>query len=218
MPKKTNKTSHVLNLITNGAGPEETKEGALSQDTEANPEASASGAALEAEGASSPQGTAPVSETAPASAQASGDTSSAPAAAPASAPVVPSVAKEATVVVVDAQDDQVSEKILDNLTSQLSESEPEEEDDCHIVNVMEDIINRTNLKQYMDQYEVCHCSRCCADVKALILTRLPAKYVVVHKDSVAPIIGFYENKFKTRIFTEILKSCMQVKENPRHKQ
>lgn len=72
------------------------------------------------------------------------------------------------------------------------------------------------FKKYMEQYGVCMCSRCCADVKALILTRLPSKYVVAHEDSVAPMIGFYENKFKVRIFTEILKACLQVKEKPRH--
>ena len=90
------------------------------------------------------------------------------------------------------------------------------EEECHIENVMENIISRTDLKKYMDEYGVCKCSRCCADVKALILTRLPSKYVVVQKDSVAPMIGFYENKFRVMILTEILKACMQVKEKPRH--
>ena len=90
------------------------------------------------------------------------------------------------------------------------------QEECHIENVMENIITRMDLKKYMEQYGVCMCSRCCADVKALILTRLPSKYVVAHEDSVAPMIGFYENKFKVRIFTEILKACLQVKEKPRH--
>lgn len=90
------------------------------------------------------------------------------------------------------------------------------EEECHIENVMENIISRTDLKKYMNEYGVCKCSRCCADVKALILTRLPSKYVVVQKDSVAPMIGFYENKFRVMIFTEILKACLQVKERPRH--
>ena len=90
------------------------------------------------------------------------------------------------------------------------------QEECHIENVMENIITRMDLKKYMEQYGVCRCSRCCADTKALILTRLPSKYVVVHEDSVAPMIGFYENKFKVRIFTEILKACLQVKEKPRH--
>lgn len=174
MPKKTNKTSHVLNLITNGA---ETEKTAAAED----------------------------SSTAGISAQ-----------VPESASVRPaSGAKEGPVVVVDDQNDQISEKIRDSLERQLPEPQKDKEE-YHIVNVMEDIISRTNLKNYMEQYEVCTCSRCQADVKALILTRLPAKYVVVYQNSVAPIIGFYENKFRVRIFTEILKSCMQVKEKPRH--
>lgn len=106
---------------------------------------------------------------------------------------------------------QIGTQKLQDLVSDFGEEE------CHIENVMENIISRTDLKKYMDEYGVCKCSRCCADVKALILTRLPSKYVVVQKDSVAPMIGFYENKFRVMIFTEILKACLQVKEKPRHK-
>lgn len=147
------------------------------------------------------------------------------------------------VVVVDDQEEYISHKILDDLAKQLENQEAQNggqepqdggqepqgggqepqdgdrdsgQEECHIENVMENIITRMDLKKYMEQYGVCRCSRCCADVKALILTRLPSKYVVAHEDSVAPMIGFYENKFKVRIFTEILKSCLQVKEEPRH--
>ncbi len=154
------------------------------------------------------------------------------------------------VVVVDDQEENISNKIFDDLAKQLENQEAQDrvqeaqdrvqelqdggrepqdggqeprdgdhdsgQEECHIENVMENIITRMDLKKYMEQYGVCRCSRCCADTKALILTRLPSKYVVVHEDSVAPMIGFYENKFKVRIFTEILKACLQVKEKPRH--
>ena len=191
MPKKTNKTSHVLSLLTNGADPEEISGQDLAG--ERVPKVSPSG--------------------------------------------------DKRVVVVDDQEEYISHKILDDLAKQLENQEAQNggqepqdggqepqdggqvpqdgdrdsgQEECHIENVMENIITRMDLKKYMEQYGVCRCSRCCADVKALILTRLPSKYVVAHEDSVAPMIGFYENKFKVRIFTEILKSCLQVKEEPRH--
>ena len=201
MPKKTNKTSHVLSLLTNGADPEEISGQDLSgeRDTEKQQTAETEAVPMESVPKVSPSG-------------------------------------DKRVVVVDDQEEFISHKIFDDLAKQLENQEAQdraqeyqsggqepldgvqdsEQEACHIENVMENIITRMDLKKYMEQYGVCRCSRCCADTKALILTRLPSKYVVVHEDSVAPMIGFYENKFKVRIFTEILKACLQVKEKPRH--
>ncbi len=97
------------------------------------------------------------------------------------------------------------------------EAEPEPEPkNYRIVNVMERIMERKNLKADMEKYGVCTCSRCCADVLAFSLTNLPAKYVVVDENPEAPIIGFYENKLKVAILTEFMKACILVKEHPRH--
>ena len=184
MPRKTNKTSHVLNLITNGSAPE--------------PEDTADGKQEEAE-----QGKQDV--------KTEGGTLKEP---------VPRITAsgDKTVIVVDdtSQNDNISSKILDRLTDQLEEEIQGKLDNYHMVNVMEQILKRLNLSHYMKQYDVCMCSRCQSDVTALILTRLPAKYVVVDESSTAPIIGYYESKYKVRILTEIIKACMDVKENPRH--
>lgn len=201
MPKKTNKTSHVLSLLTNGADPEEISGQDLSgeRDTKKQEKAGTEAAPMDSVQKVSSSG-------------------------------------DKMVVVVDDQEENISNKIFDDLAKQLENQEAQDrvqepqdggqeprdgdhdsgKEACHIENVMENIITRMDLKKYMEQYGVCRCSRCCADTKALILTRLPSKYVVVHEDSVAPMIGFYENKFKVRIFTEILKACLQVKEKPRH--
>ena len=208
MPKKTNKTSHVLSLLTNGADPEEISGQDLSgeRNTKKQEKAGTEAAPMESVQKVSSSG-------------------------------------DKMVVVVDDQEENISNKIFDDLAKQLENQEAQDrvqeaqdrvqelqdggqeprdgdhdsgQEECHIENVMENIITRMDLKKYMEQYGVCRCSRCCADTKALILTRLPSKYVVVHEDSVAPMIGFYENKFKVRIFTEILKACLQVKEKPRH--
>ena len=208
MPKKTNKTSHVLSLLTNGADPEEISGQDLTGESNTEKQQTVETEAVPME----------------------------------SVPKV-SPSGDKRVVVVDDQEENISNKIFDNLAKQLENQEAQDrvqeaqdrvqelqdggqeprdgdhdsgQEECHIENVMENIITRMDLKKYMEQYGVCRCSRCCADTKALILTRLPSKYVVVHEDSVAPMIGFYENKFKVRIFTEILKACLQVKEKPRH--
>ena len=224
MPRKTNKTSHVLNLITNGSAPEqeaaadEKKEEAQQEKKDAVTEAARGGAPKEAAQGGAPKET--VREAAPKETVQSGaPKETAQEAVNPKEPVSRITANgDKTVIVVDetSRNDNISNKILDRLTDQLEEEIQGKLDHYHMVNVMEQILKRMNLKQYLKQYDVCMCSRCQADVMALILTRLPAKYVVVDESSTAPIIGFYESKFKVRILTEIIKACMDVKENPRH--
>lgn len=233
MPRKTNKTSHVLNLITNGSAPEqeaavdEKKEEAQQEKKDAVTEAVQGGAPKEAAQGEAPKETAQgeasketVREASPKeTVQGGAPKETAQEAANPKEPVSRITDNgDKTVIVVDetSQNDNISNKILDRLTDQLEEEIQGKLDHYHMVNVMEQILKRMNLKQYLKQYDVCMCSRCQADVMALILTRLPAKYVVVDESSTAPIIGFYESKFKVRILTEIIKACMDVKENPRH--
>lgn len=87
----------------------------------------------------------------------------------------------------------------------------------HFVNVMEQLLLRQNMENYLDQYNVCKCARCMADVCALTLTGLPSKYVVTSKDSLSPLLSYYESKYKIYMLTEIIKACNRVRENPRHK-
>ena len=233
MPRKTNKTSHVLNLITNGSASEqeaaadEKKEEAQQEKKDAVTGAAQGESSKETVQGGSPketvqggssketsQGGAP-KET---SREASPKEASQGAANPKESISRITANGDKTVIVVNetSQNDNISNKILDRLTDQLEEEIQGKLDHYHMVNVMEQILKRMNLKQYLKQYDVCMCSRCQADVMALILTRLPAKYVVVDESSTAPIIGFYESKFKVRILTEIIKACMDGKENPRH--
>ena len=224
MPRKTNKTSHVLNLITNGSAPEqeaaaaEKKEEAQQEKKDAVTEAAQGGAPKEAAQGGAPKETAQ-GEASKETVQGGAPKETAQEAVNPKEPVSRITANgDKTVIVVDetSRNDNISNKILDRLTDQLEEEIQGKLDHYHMVNVMEQILKRMNLKQYLKQYDVCMCSRCQADVMALILTRLPAKYVVVDESSTAPIIGFYESKFKVRILTEIINACMDVKENPRH--
>ncbi len=224
MAKKTNKTSHVLNLITNG-GPGDS--GAEQEELKEAPEQEIKGEDTPEKEASLP-------------------------AADKETPVKVVSSGEKRVIVVDesSQNQKIENQILDNLTNHLEEaveeekqngpeeqqaqadqqqnepeeqqSEPEEkqaepqEKVYHMVNVMEEILGRKKLEKYMEEYNVCMCSRCRADVLALALTGLPAKYVVVDEGATAPIIGYYENKFKSNTLAEIIKACMKVRDNPRH--
>lgn len=97
-----------------------------------------------------------------------------------------------------------------------SEKAEEEEDDFFIVNVMERLV-KEKVPQYISQFHVCGCRRCLADVTALALTELPAKYVVINRSAVSPLMNFYSTKYAGRITVEVTKACMAVQKNPHHK-
>ena len=223
MAKKTNKTSHVLNLITNGGSGDS---GAEQEELKEVPEKKESEQEIKGEDAPEKEASLPAADK--------------------EMPVKVVSSGEKRVIVVDesSQNQKIENQILDNLTNHLEEEEKAEEKQnqpeemaeekqaqleekaeekqaqpekiYHMLNVMEEILGRKKLEKYMEEYNVCMCSRCRADVLALALTGLPAKYVVVDEGAMAPIIGYYENKFKSNTLAEIIKACMQVRDNPRH--
>ena len=264
MPRKTNKTSHVLNLITNGAPEAEEAQETPEAKASAEPAAPAKDAgAAKDTGVIQPEGqkAAPenkvivVNETSENEklsneiknrletrleaeiAQERG-TAEAPAAEadlteskeepPAAEPV------ESAATDIGGKDEKTAEKEAEPAETQKTaetakdsekktaeppadkqEKKPEEKT-YHMLNVMERLLNDMNLDEQMEQYGMCRCSRCKADVQALVLTKLPAKYVIVDNTETSPLIGFYKGSFHVRIFTEIMKACMTVKESPRH--
>lgn len=295
MAKKTNKTSHVMDLLTNGASGEtnEAAEGAavsadaaagqekkgdvqshtvspkkvtvvdegsrndrlsqeilnkLSEELEADaagqtpepapdetplPAGSAPEAVSEAPVEASPAIEESAAEATVAGTPAASDIPAAPAdAAPAAAEAAdmaapdPAAAQTAPVSPSDigtssaqaaSQDTDVSgAKTVQSIIPKSQLGERFEQKDYHFVNVMELLLLRQDLNSYLEQYNVCTCDRCMADVCALVLTGLPAKYVVTNKDSVSPILGYYESKFKIYMLTELIKACNKVRESPRH--
>lgn len=91
----------------------------------------------------------------------------------------------------------------------------EEEPDFATVNVMEYLV-REQAPKYIRQFGHCDCSRCIEDTIALSLTHLPAKYVVVNKNAVSPLLNFYEKRFAGQLIVEITKASMIVDESPHH--
>lgn len=83
-------------------------------------------------------------------------------------------------------------------------------------NLMERLLERQDIEKYMSQYNVCKCPKCIADVKARTLTNLPAKYISSEGGFEEASMNFYENKYKIRMLTELIRACIAVRNNPRH--
>ncbi len=80
---------------------------------------------------------------------------------------------------------------------------------------METLVDEKAMK-YIDMFGLCTCSRCVADVKALALNRLDAKYVVMRTGEEIPRISLYEGKFSAAVTAQLLSACKIVMESPRH--
>ncbi|MCI8763675.1 MAG: late competence development ComFB family protein [Lachnospiraceae bacterium] len=132
------------------------------------------------------------------------------------APVSPSDIGTSSAQAASQDADVSGAKTVQSIIPKSQLGERFEQKDYHFVNVMELLLLRQDLNSYLEQYNVCTCDRCMADVCALVLTGLPAKYVVTNKDSVSPILGYYESKFKIYMLTELIKACNKVRESPRH--
>lgn len=126
--------------------------------------------------------------------------------------------KKGKVTVIDesSENDKITNEIQANLEKNLLSEYNEPEPEFHIVNVMAEILKTKDVPGLMRQYGGCTCDKCIADVTALSLTRLPAKYVVLEKEKTSPMIGFYQSKFRSDIFVAMLRATLDVKEHPHH--
>lgn len=109
------------------------------------------------------------------------------------------------------------EEVLDLSSESPAAPEPpvEPEPDYVMLNVMQRVVE-DKIIYFMKQFEVCTCDRCKADTIALTLSGLPAKYRIVDKNAVDPLVSYYTNRLISQVTVEALKACTQVKDNPRH--
>lgn len=109
------------------------------------------------------------------------------------------------------------EEVLDLSLESPAAPEPpaEPEPDYVMLNVMQRVVE-DKIIYFMKQFEVCTCDRCKADTIALTLSGLPAKYRIVDKNAVDPLVSYYTNRLISQVTVEALKACTQVKDNPRH--
>ncbi|WP_304508344.1 late competence development ComFB family protein [Anaerotignum sp.] len=100
-----------------------------------------------------------------------------------------------------------------NNTVQISETLPTPE--FHYVNVYEKLVLE-RLEEFQTMFDICTCPRCTADVIAIALTNLPAKYVVTDNPRIIPLLSFYREKFKTAVTAQLSNACVVVKQKPLH--
>ena len=83
------------------------------------------------------------------------------------------------------------------------------------MNVMEILVDE-RLERYVKMFGLCSCPRCLADARALALTRLPPKYVVMADSAATPMLSLYRAKFESMVIAQVIQACKTVMENPRH--
>ena len=99
---------------------------------------------------------------------------------------------------------------------QQEEQKQEDGPSYRVVNIMEEILTPELILDALKSNGTCTCSRCQADVKALMLTRLPPKYIVADNTAVPMLLTYYHNKFRVAVISQSIRACMDVKERPRH--
>lgn len=220
MAKKTNKTSHVLDLLTNGTSPEtgsgssrttipkkvtvvdeNSRNNRLSEQLlNSLSEELGQEVPLEEETPAPTPQAAPPEEPAPEPQEQS------------TQPAPETVSAENTEAEPQPQDTPHINSVSD-LRSKFGDRD---EVNFHFLNVMEELLLQQDLEDILATHDVCTCRRCQADVCALALTALPSKYVVISKTSLSPVLNYYENKFKIAMLTELNKACAIVRETPHH--
>ena len=88
-------------------------------------------------------------------------------------------------------------------------------DGAEWVNVMLGLVEE-KAERYVKMFGLCPCPRCVADVKALALTRLPAKYVVLPAEHKKPMLSLYQARYDGDVTTQVIYACKAVMDAPRH--
>ena len=91
----------------------------------------------------------------------------------------------------------------------------EEEEDVTYTNVMQVLVEEKAPK-YIKKFGLCDCKHCAADVKALTLSNLVPKYVVLSRQDRIPMLTVYEGRFSSTIFAQLTRACKIVMDHPHH--
>ena len=237
MAKKTNKTSHVLNLIT-GSQPPVTSSGETQPSAQASGEIQQKGSAAE-EPVRVPSANVTVVD----------PREERKLAEEIQKNLIQELEKEQTEEQAEqpGEQEEQSEEQPEEQPEEQSEEQPEEQTEeqteqpktnagtpvqkepeqqeeqkqedgpsYRVVNIMEEILTPELILDALKSNDTCTCSRCQADVKALMLTRLPPKYIVADNTTVPMLLTFYRNKFRVAVLSQSIRACMEVKEHPRH--
>ena len=225
MAKKTNKTSHVLNLITGSQPP-------VASSGETQPSSSASGETQQEGSAAEEPVRVPSANVTVVDPREEGKL-----AEEIQKNLIQELEKEQTEEQAEQpgeqeeQPEEQSEEQTEEQTEQPKtnagtpvQKEPEQQEEqkqedgpsYRVVNIMEEILTPELILDALKSNDTCTCSRCQADVKALMLTRLPPKYIVADNTAVPMLLTYYHNKFRVAVISQSIRACMDVKERPRH--
>lgn len=237
MAKKTNKTSHVLNLITGSQPP-------VASSGETQPSSSASGETQQEGSAAEEPVRVPSANVTVVDPREEGKL-----AEEIQKNLIQELEKEQTEEQAEQpgeqeeQSEEQPEEQQEEQTEEQTEEQPEEQTEqpktnagtpvqkepeqqeeqkqedgpsYRVVNIMEEILTPELILDALKSNDTCTCSRCQADVKALMLTRLPPKYIVADNTTVPMLLTYYRNKFRVAVLSQSMRACMEVREHPRH--
>lgn len=89
------------------------------------------------------------------------------------------------------------------------------EEEVGYFNVMQALVEE-KAPRYVRMFGLCPCRRCATDVKALALNHLEPKYVFMRKSDRIPMLTVYESRYSAAIFAQLTHACKVVMDNPRH--
>ena len=233
MAKKTNKTSHVLNLITGSQPP-------VASSGETQPSSSASGETQQEGSAAEEPVRVPSANVTVVDPREEGKL-----AEEIQKNLIQELEKEQTEEQAEqpGEQEEQSEEQPEEQQEEQTEEQPEEQTEqpktnagtpvqkepeqqeeqkqedgpsYRVVNIMEEILTPELILDALKSNDTCTCSRCQADVKALMLTRLPPKYIVADNTTVPMLLTYYRNKFRVAVLSQSMRACMEVREHPRH--
>jgi competence protein ComFB len=84
-----------------------------------------------------------------------------------------------------------------------------------IKNYMEEMVFN-QMKDVLDDINVCTCEKCLLDIAAIALNDLPPKYIVSEKGELYSKISSLKQQFEVDIISAITKAAVLVKRKPRH--
>ena len=134
-------------------------------------------------------------------------------------------AKKSVKIVENENDDALSNTIKEQLSKEVSKDMPkptkkeskssaDSSKKFSYINIMESIV-KNSFENRMAFFNMCTCEHCKADVMALTLTKLPAKYVVTDAQ-VSPLLNYYSSKYYEIINIELTKACTLISKFPHH--
>ena len=92
---------------------------------------------------------------------------------------------------------------------------PTGEQDVEYTNVLQELVEETSV-YYTTNMLQCQCQRCITDMKALALTNLPSKYVVLEKSKRAAYMSVYAARYEKELSVQMMRACVIINEHPHH--